>query len=226
MGYPAKTLISTFIFSLMIVLLPLKAMTQQFIPTTRTIQTPVGPAKIVDHHIIGAPHYFGGVKKPSKSQSAYSGHVAYPFILGKIDMTVVLQSDSVFNGRLLFKVYDSVHSLTLERKKKEGGNRIYVPKDTKQISQLYKGRLIVGIPADSCWLFKVDEGKISSYAPFPTDVIEYYTAIQKNGEPILPLTIENLKDMIGDNSKLIKLVDKGKVSQAIWKYNNGTKKNE
>ena len=100
-----------------------------------------------------------------------------------------------------------------------GGDKVIKPKDTKQIMQMYDGKLMVGIPADTCWLFKVDEGDISIYAPFPTGDNNYYTAIQKVDGPILPLTKENLKNMVGNDPRLIELIDKGKVFQAIWKYN-------
>lgn len=181
---------------------------QQMMPVTRTVYTPHGPAKITTFQNTGMPLYY------------YQGkYVPGPYV-GKTFLTVALQSDSVFTGKLFFNIADSIHSLTLERKEKKGGNLVFYPNETKQISQMYKGKLVVGIPVDSCWLFKLKEGKINSYAPFPNEIKNFITAIQKGDGPILPMTKENLKNMVADQPKLFKMIDKKRYEQVIWKYNN------
>lgn len=190
-----------------IILLSVGLQAQIMIPntTTRTIQTPYGPTQL--SQTMWTSYY------PN-----YGGSQVVPYV-GKTNMSVVLKSDSVFNERMFFNVADSIHSLTLDRKEKKGGDILVRPEDTKQISQVYDGKLMVGIPTDTCWLFKVTPGDINAYAPFPTNFQEFYTAIQKGDGPIMKLNKENLKEMVSDQPKLFKLIDKGKLGRAIWKYN-------
>lgn len=129
----------------------------------------------------------------------------------------MMKSDSLFSGKMNL-TFDSINTLFLERREKKGRDLIIKPSDTKQIQHANNGKMYIGIPADSCWLFKTIPGLINSYAPLPWANTEYIIAVQKGDGPIVPMTKENLYKMI-DDPKLRKTIEKGKLYQAVWKYN-------
>jgi hypothetical protein len=136
----------------------------------------------------------------------------------KHDFTIVLLNDSVVQAKTKINIGDSIH--TLEWGKKEN-KTIIRPSETKEIYRMDDGKKITGIPADSCWLFLVDDGKIKTYSiTSETDypLIQY---MQKNETgPIMLLTKENMLEMVKDNEKASKLAEKGKLLKAISVYND------
>lgn len=191
--------------SMLVLLTIFSSQAQVMVPTT--IRTPYGNVESTRLSMTS-----GGL--PFNGQQSLGGPV-------RARMTVALVSDSIFNDIILFDyLTDSISSITVPRNDKRGGDYVIYPKDTKLVSQLFNGKNITGVPADSCWLFKMVSGPISSYAEFPTDNSVYFIAIQKGDGPILEMTKENLGEMVGDDPKLLKLIDKGKLVKAVWKYNN------
>ncbi|HEY8934854.1 MAG TPA: hypothetical protein VIM65_06515, partial [Cyclobacteriaceae bacterium] len=62
--------------------------------------------------------------------------------------------------------------------------------------------------------------KVNCYSYIPEDYLSDIIAIQSGDGPILPLTKENLSlMMVTDDPQIIKLIDKGKLIQAIMRYN-------
>lgn len=111
-------------------------------------------------------------------------------------------------------------SMTVKLNKKK---QKLVPADTREVYRLQgSGEKIVGIPADSCWLFKVVKGPITGYSNLAEEGYSYVIAIQVTPKgPIVPFTLDNLKAMIGptDDKELKKMLDKKWTLKAL-KYVN------
>lgn len=179
----------------------------QFIPMQQTIKTPYGPAKITTYTYHPMPYRFGS---PDQSLT----------LVFKTNMTIIEKDGTVKNVRIQYDASSKVHVLK-ELGNKKTDRMIYKPADTKQISCLYMSKLQVGIPADSCWLFKIAPGKIVTYSFLPSEQDKSLAAIQdgKDG-PILPLTKENLLMLSVDaNERVYKLIEEQKYWKAISLYN-------
>lgn len=131
---------------------------------------------------------------------------------------IVLLNDSIIQKKVKIDISDSVHQL---RWKEKDNKVVILPKDTKEIFRIDEmGKKITGMPRDSCWIFLVDIKKIRTYSitsEISDPVIAY---IQKDEQSsILPLTKENLENMVQDNEEALALAKKGKLLKALRKYN-------
>jgi hypothetical protein len=64
------------------------------------------------------------------------------------------------------------------------------------------------------------EGKIIAYSSLAEYTYDYVTAVQQHeGAPILPLRKETLRLMVGDDPKILALIDRGKLIRALKAYN-------
>jgi hypothetical protein len=87
------------------------------------------------------------------------------------------------------------------------------------------GRKLVGIPTDSCWLFKASSGKITLYS-FLAEEDSYTTiAMQEEDGPIEKLDKENLLLIMGHNYRLRKLIENGKFTEPL-NFTTMVKRNE
>ena len=131
--------------------------------------------------------------------------------------TIVLRNDSLITKKAKIITKDSVHTLSWNEK---GEKKSITPAETKEIYRMENGKKITGNPTDSCWLFPVVVGKISTFSILSETDDPIISHIQ-NSSPgqILPLTKENLIPMLSDNEKALKLVEKGKLLKAIDLYN-------
>jgi hypothetical protein len=96
------------------------------------------------------------------------------------------------------------------------------PKDTRSliVGTLDKPKYAAGIPADSCWLFKITNASINLYSLLPKSDSRFVVAIQKgNDAPILALTAENALAMIEEGHPARKWIAKGKLIDAVKTYN-------
>jgi len=131
--------------------------------------------------------------------------------------TIVLRNDSVITKKAKIVTEDSVHILSWNEK---GEKKSIAPAETKEIYRMENGKKITGSPTDSCWLFPVESGAISTFSILSETDDPIISHIQKgSGGVILPLTKENLIPMLSDNEKAIKLVEKRKLLKAIDMYN-------
>lgn len=114
-------------------------------------------------------------------------------------------------------IEDSINTIALKDKSK----RVIKPSETVEIFRMVEGVKFVGIPADSCWLFKSSEGKISTYSMLAEKVMSYAVAIQKGDGQIVKLSKENLLDMTADanDPELTAMIEKKKYLKAIRTYN-------
>lgn len=177
----------------------------QMIPMTTTIRTPYGNVSHTYHVYSPTPHYY-------YNQGPISN---------KYEFTVVLKNDSMFDvrTRIVLPKEKENHSISVKTKQ---GKQIFFPSDTKSVSRItMEGKQLLGIAADSCWLFRTATGKINSYSFLAEPGMTYVIAIQQGDDgPILPLTKENLIPIIGTaDEKLNKLIEKGKLVKAVEVYN-------
>jgi len=172
----------------------------QFVSVPYTMSTPGGNVPMY-HHVYLPTHYNNGNSNP------------------KFDFEVTLKNDSVvkFKSRILSE-NKKMYVLLKENKSK----RKISPDDTKAIvsSSSDLGR-IKGLPADSCWLFKMNKGAINCYSSVPMIDIYGTIAIQEGEKgTIIELTKENLQGITGnDDDKIVKWLKKNKLIKVIEYYN-------
>jgi hypothetical protein len=151
-------------------------------------------------------------------QRVYMPHYQnYETVSNKHFFSIVLRNDSVITKKAKIVTKDSVHILSWSEK---GEKKLITPVETKEIYRMEKGKKITGSPTDSCWLFPVESGAISTFSILSETYDPIISHIQKgSGGQILALTKENLLPMLSDNEKALKLVEKGKLLKAIDLYN-------
>ena len=173
----------------------------QFVSVPYSMHTPYGNVPMSNH--VYMPSHYNGKGNP------------------KFDFTITLKkNDSIvhFKSRML----SEKKKLYVNFKQNKTKTRIY-PAETKQLFG-YSSRWgkMEGIPADSCWLFKVTTGAINGYSSVPVVNASGTIAIQdgKNGE-IDALTKENLEGMVGnDDEQIVKWLNKNKLLKVIEYYND------
>jgi hypothetical protein len=96
-----------------------------------------------------------------------------------------------------------------------------IPSQTHLVSLLKDdGDETIGIPADTCWLFKMAKGALNIYTYLPYPDWGMVVALQKGDEGnIVRITAESLKTMIADNPKALQLFNLNKWRLAIEAYN-------
>lgn len=96
------------------------------------------------------------------------------------------------------------------------------PKDTRSliVGTLDKQKYTAGIPADSCWLFKITSAPINLYSLLPKSDSRFVVAVQKGDDaPILALTEENALALIEEGHPARKWIAQGKLIAAVKAYN-------
>jgi hypothetical protein len=147
----------------------------------------------------------------------------------KYDYVVLLRDSSELKVRS--KIYSDtvkhVNYLVFEdksvSKSDSGRKRNILPAETLSIVRFDRnsGADITGIPTDSCWLFHVVKGKINIYSFLSEKEInsDYITAIQIGDGPIQALNEDQLRELMKDNKKAMKFLDKKNYYTAIMRYN-------
>ncbi|MBK8291440.1 MAG: hypothetical protein IPK96_11390 [Flammeovirgaceae bacterium] len=174
-------------------------MAQFMIPQTTVIKTPNGN---VNH-------------------TTYSYHQMPTGSIGpvsiKYDFTIVLKDSTVLNARTRIEYKDSTNIVTVKDKNEK---RIIKPSETVELFRILPdGRKFGGIATDSCWLFQCTKGKINGYSRLADQNEDHVVAIQTGDGPILPLSKDNLLDMVGEHKYCIELIEKKKFIKAIETYN-------
>jgi hypothetical protein len=168
---------------------------------SNTIRTPNGNIT-VNTFQPGMPMYYGN----------FNSSIKYNF-------TVVMRDDSVFTQRMSIDVSEKTHKL----KVKNGRTRSFIfPGDTKQISRVTsEGRLIKGLPADTCWLFQSVKGKINCYSFLAEEGYDFLAAMQEGDDGlILPITKNNLMNVMQtQDEKILNLMERKQWVKAIRRFN-------
>jgi hypothetical protein len=173
--------------------------------------------------------FLGSVISYGQTPSAFPsglGPSIMPFwnnhVFEDVKLILHLKNDSIVTLKADFDVASKQNVITI-RDRKGTLVKVYKPEDTKSIVRKLPGDDMKGIPADTCWLFKVISGKIKGYTnmPFYTEAIVAF----KFGEgDILPLTIENFEAIAPpDDKNFVRLIRKKKWVEAIHYYNRNIK---
>lgn len=172
------------------------------IPMTHTVNTPYGPAKITTYSYQQMPMMDYSNRGP---------------ISGKYQFFLIMKDGSQLVTKNRINIEDSINTIALKDKSK----RVIKPAETVEIFRMVEGLKFVGIPADSCWLFKSSEGKISTYSMLAEKNISLAVAIQKGDGDIVKLSKENLLDITADanDPELAAMIEKKKYLKAIRVYN-------
>ena len=133
--------------------------------------------------------------RPMSQNYPYRGEYEEPEISRKHQFKFVLSNDSTFVQVSRIDVsYKKRHFMNVEW---HGAAKAVIPSETKSISRIMpNGREWVGIPADTCWLFRISSGKINTYSFLDRKKPEYTIAIQKGDGPVVALTVENFLSML------------------------------
>lgn len=104
-----------------------------------------------------------------------------------------------------------------------GMTRSIRPSETLQIARrTSNGKIMVGMPMDSCWLFKIAEGKLDLYSVLSEEnKPRFVVAFQRDDGPLLPVTQETVSEAIKDDQELVEQVvdDRDKLVALLVKYN-------
>jgi hypothetical protein len=166
---------------------------------------------------------YGNVTTPGTYRPPlYYGNGQVQTVFKRAKLMVQLKSDSTFTVQAKFDSRADSSTITI-KDKKGGVNKVIRPTDTNGITRIFQPGIaeMPGIPADSCWLFKVISGKINCYSNVPMESEASIIAIQEGKGAIVKLTKDNLLMMMPErNEKLEKLIKKEKWIEAIRIFNN------
>jgi hypothetical protein len=137
----------------------------------------------------------------------------------KLLFSATFKNDSTITGLCIVNYKRKIN--TLQMAVNNGQQQIVRPPDTKSISRTTdKGTVLIGIPADTCWLFKVVVGKLHLYTDRAEENLHFAVAFQEGEGPLLPLTKKGLMPYMKHDEKLVNLLNRGRFVKAILKYNN------
>jgi hypothetical protein len=172
----------------------------QFTPVTTTMRTPYGNVPYT-YYVPGPRYYYGG-----------QGNISF-----KYDFTIDFGNDSSLTTLTKINLSDERHFLKVKVNKVKTEIK---PGDTRSISRItYEGQKLVGIPADTCWLFKVRSGKINLYSFLAEMDLNYVIAMQEGDGPIVKIRKEPLLAIMEGDEELQKLIKRGKYIKAVERYN-------
>lgn len=189
------------IIVLLLVLISPSGFSQFMVPQTNTIRTPYGNATYTTYQQMPGFNNYGGRGPVSK----------------KYDFYIVMKDSSKVVTRNRIAFTDSINSITVNDKSKRKIN----PAETVELFRMLpNGVKFSGQPADTCWLFLCNSGKINAYSNLAEKDLMYAIAIQKGEGPIVPLNATELEKMIDANDpKMAKLLKKKNFVQIIKDYN-------
>ena len=151
--------------------------------------------------------------------SSIFGKDIYKFALLLKDSTELNIQSKVYFDTVTNKNY----LVYISRNQKDKNRRkIVYPDQTVLIEQYFLGRYTVGIPTDSCWLFRVVTGKINAFAIYPDERMlksAHLKAIQIEDGPIEPIDSEKLKSVFINNEKALEALRQNDLLKAIKRYN-------
>jgi len=170
-------------------------------------------------------------------------NISYTFVVTMKDGTKKEVDSKIYNDTIVKKNYLLLVDKSFKRSDTNRYKKIY-PAQTISIARnvaapgdvIHKNAVqpppvyFKGMPSDSCWMFKVVAGPISAYSYLSEQeddqVFNPYAvvAIQLNDGPLMPLTDENLKQMVGQDINALEDIQKKNYFRAIKKYNKDVEK--
>jgi hypothetical protein len=155
----------------------------------------------------------------------YLNNQKYKFKVLLKDSTVKEVKSKIYMDTMLHKSYLTYEDKTIKGSKKEREQRIY-SNQTICITRDEYGNDFTGMANDSCWLFKVIEGKINAYSPLSEkyEIDSFYLrAYQLGNGPVLKLDSASLAPIITKSPAALKAFQKKDYLKAINKYNSDKK---
>lgn len=139
------------------------------------------------------------------------------YYIQKKDSTGMLTRSKIYYDN------DQRHYLKIPKRKDQDSARLYAS-ETIKINYYDRSvdKTIEGLGTDSCWLFKVLDGKISLYACFPPPdelTNEVLMAFQILNGPIQKLSADGLREIVKDHPKSMEALEKRNYLKAVKKYN-------
>ena len=156
----------------------------------------------------------------SKMANGFSQIDEYSVVLKDSTEINILSKIYVDSTRRTYIIYSEKASATSDLmvdKKLYSRNTLNITRLKSKTKVAVQGRA-----TDSCWLFKVMEGKINVYSFLP-DVInnaQYFKAMQINNGAIEPFNEQKLRALMEGNLKALNFLDKKDYYKAINRYNN------
>lgn len=187
-----------------------------------------------------APSYNKMMSNMSMQNNMMMQHMMYnpSFRLGymvnpKFEFRVLMKDSSmrIFRSKILpdtatHSNYLLMVNSDLPKSDPKREQKIY-PKETLKISRLDNdGTEYVGMPNDSCWLFKIISGKITAYSivsqTYQDDSI-YLTAFSVDNGPIQKLTPDALGDILKPDERAYRAFKADDYFMAINRFNKDSK---
>lgn len=131
---------------------------------------------------------------------------------------IALLEDSLVNAYTRVDTKSIPHSITARVEKL---TRKFTPRDTQFIVRIGdNSHEYIGLPADSCWMFRMISGKINVYHFLPFNQWEFAVAIQKGQDAqIQKINPDLIKLLIADDPKATQFFEDGDYETAIRVYN-------
>jgi hypothetical protein len=187
-------------FIILLIFVSTKVLSQGMIPVQSAIRSPYG--NVPHTYYVPNPMRYYGQGKNNTSKQPY---------------TIILKSDSCFTASTRIYLSEDKHYIIVKKRKVK---RQIFPAETKTIScKDIDGSTLIGIPADSCWFFKISKGRINSYSFIPEKGMYHVTAIQEGNGPIVPLNEDNVRKMVEGNTNALELVKREELIKAIQTFN-------
>ncbi|NHA07237.1 hypothetical protein G7092_25790 [Mucilaginibacter sp. HC2] len=165
----------------------------------------------------------------SRSQSNYQ----FNYLVTMKDSSQIFVKSKIYSDTAKHKAYLIFVDKSYSKKDTNRSKKIYVSQ-TLSIARNLGGSgspddWYKGIAKDSCWMFKAISGSINAYSMLSqTDGYGFdpfaIVAVQKGEGPILKLTPENLKPMVGQDADALENIQKKNYYKAIKKYNRSAEK--
>jgi hypothetical protein len=130
---------------------------------------------------------------------------------------VLLKDNTSFTANTKIDIDGKVHTITAMI---NGLPTLIKPAATRSLSRhTSEGRQLLGIAADSCWLFQVIKGRINAYYFLSEQSAINISHIQKGTGPIVPFSPDNLKAMTEFDAEVDELIFRQKYVKAITIFN-------
>lgn len=157
----------------------------------------------------------------------WQNYLFNPKMLSKHTFRVTLKDNTVLTVRAKLLADSVLHTTYLAYEDKSSADsshtrRIY-PKETRYIIKTSGAPATSEIVTDSCWYFKISEGKINAYiVSAENDLYFAYmiSAIQQDKQPLNKFSPDLLEPMIKDDKKAYKYFLSKEYYKAIEQYNS------
>jgi hypothetical protein len=168
-------------------------------------------------------------------RGAYSNMLEYDFQVTMLDGTKKEITSAIYTNTLSRKRFIIWVDKSFKKSDTNRYKKIY-PSQTQDLSCVLiaendgnPGSYLHGKITDSCWLFKTVSGPINGYSEVAVDANGTINqsgiiAIQLKDGPVLQLTAENLRSIVGQDADALAEIEKKNYYRAVKKYNRHTEK--